>query len=158
MLLSRYLSAFPYTVAMMLLGILLGLLHKGTDQGLGVLSDSIHAWDHIDPHLLMYAFIPALLFGGESAPVSLSLTASLGRLDESQLAPRKAMPPAVPSPRRTRCCDRHRTHWSRGQIRLPVRLELEDGILLRFNHSSHRPCCGMSPLSHINDSTVANDI
>ena len=49
---------------MMLEGLLLGLLHRGTNEGLGVLSDSISAWDYIDPHLLMFAFLPPLLFGG----------------------------------------------------------------------------------------------
>jgi len=62
-LLTRYLPSFPYTVFMLLMGIVVGLIHRGSDNGLGVLSDSIEAWDTIDPHLLMYAFIPALLFG-----------------------------------------------------------------------------------------------
>lgn len=53
----------PYTVMMMLVGLLVGLLHRGTNEGLGVLSDSISSWDAIDPHLLMYAFLPPLLFG-----------------------------------------------------------------------------------------------
>eukprot|EP00656_Telonema_subtile_P050975 TRINITY_DN6740_c0_g1_i1.p1 TRINITY_DN6740_c0_g1~~TRINITY_DN6740_c0_g1_i1.p1 ORF type:complete len:785 (+),score=195.09 TRINITY_DN6740_c0_g1_i1:165-2519(+) len=53
----------PYTVWMMVVGILVGLLHRGTNRGLGVLSESIDSWDTIDPHLLLYAFIPALLFG-----------------------------------------------------------------------------------------------
>jgi NhaP-type Na+/H+ or K+/H+ antiporter len=48
---------------MMIIGILVGLLHRGTNEGLGVLSDSIESWDHIDPHLLMFAFLPPLLFG-----------------------------------------------------------------------------------------------
>ena len=69
-LLSHFMPSFPYTVMMMLLGIFLGLLHRGTDRGLGVLSDSIHAWDLIDPHLLMYSFIPALLFGGEYSVIT----------------------------------------------------------------------------------------
>jgi NhaP-type Na+/H+ or K+/H+ antiporter len=53
----------PYTVMMMIVGLLVGLLHRGTQEGLGVLSDSISSWDDIDPHLLMYAFLPPLLFG-----------------------------------------------------------------------------------------------
>eukprot|EP00658_Telonema_sp_P-2_P006872 TRINITY_DN12585_c0_g1_i12.p1 TRINITY_DN12585_c0_g1~~TRINITY_DN12585_c0_g1_i12.p1 ORF type:complete len:815 (+),score=232.07 TRINITY_DN12585_c0_g1_i12:188-2632(+) len=62
-LLSRFAPWFPYTVFMMLVGIGIGLIHRGTDRDLGVLSDSIHSWDNIDPHLLLYAFIPALIFG-----------------------------------------------------------------------------------------------
>jgi len=62
-LLAHYAAWMPYTVFIMVVGLLVGLLHRGTDNGLGVLSDSIEAWDHIDPHLLLFAFIPPLLFG-----------------------------------------------------------------------------------------------
>ena len=62
-ILARAAPDFPYTVMMMIWGIAIGVLHKGTDKGLGVLSDSVDSWDNIDPHLLMYSFIPALLFG-----------------------------------------------------------------------------------------------
>lgn len=45
------------------------------DCSMGALSDSISAWLTIDPHLLFYIFLPALIFGsafsvGESVPNS----------------------------------------------------------------------------------------
>jgi len=60
---AHFLPSFPYTVLILIVGILIGYLHRRTNEGLGVLSDSIEAWDHIDPHLLLFAFIPPLLFG-----------------------------------------------------------------------------------------------
>ena len=60
----RVVPSFPFTVALLIVGFSIGLLHRGTDKGLGVLSDSIDSWDNIDPHMLMYTLLPALLFGG----------------------------------------------------------------------------------------------
>ena len=65
MILAHYAAWMPYAVFIMMMGILFGLLHRGTQNGLGVLSDSIEAWDHIDPHLLLFAFTPSLLFRGK---------------------------------------------------------------------------------------------
>lgn len=57
------LHAVPFTVALFIEGICLGALHSATDGGLGSLSASLDMWLEIDPHLLLYAFLPALLFG-----------------------------------------------------------------------------------------------
>ena len=53
----------PYTVTLLICGIIIGLAHEATDKGLGRLSESIDQWLAIDPHLLLFAFLPALLFG-----------------------------------------------------------------------------------------------
>ena len=65
-ILSKWAPWFPYTVFMMLLGLFTGLLHREANDK-NVLSESIDAWDHIDPHLLMFAFLPPLLFGDSMA-------------------------------------------------------------------------------------------
>jgi len=54
---------FPYTVLLLLLGMGLGAIHSLTGEKLGSLSDSISMWTKIDPHLLLFVFLPALLFG-----------------------------------------------------------------------------------------------
>ena len=46
-----------------LAGIVLGVIHEETRCGLGDLSKSIDMWLHISPHLLLFAFLPALVFG-----------------------------------------------------------------------------------------------
>ena len=58
----KFLAYVPYTSAVMLIGIILGALHQGTDCGLGYLSQSIHSWSTINSHLLLYIFLPLLLF------------------------------------------------------------------------------------------------
>ncbi|KAG0600449.1 hypothetical protein M758_11G035100 [Ceratodon purpureus] len=55
-------TRIPYTVALLLLGIGIGGLEYGTAQGLGVLGDSIRMWASIDPELILFLFLPALLF------------------------------------------------------------------------------------------------
>lgn len=57
------LQVLPYTVVLLLLGFFLGLLHVESKENLGTLSQSIGMWLQIDPHLLLYAFLPVLLFG-----------------------------------------------------------------------------------------------
>jgi hypothetical protein len=52
----------PYTVALLLLGIGLGSLEYGTKRGLGTLGDSIRMWAKINPSLILFIFLPALLF------------------------------------------------------------------------------------------------
>lgn len=53
----------PYTVTLLGCGGIIGLIHEATDKGLGRLSVSIDQWTAIDPHLLLFVFLPALLFG-----------------------------------------------------------------------------------------------
>ncbi|KAL3682883.1 hypothetical protein R1sor_000905 [Riccia sorocarpa] len=52
----------PYTVALLILGIGLGALEYGTSLGLGTLGASIRMWSHINPNLILFVFLPALLF------------------------------------------------------------------------------------------------
>lgn len=52
----------PYTVALLLLGIGLGTLEYGTHGGLGKLGTSIRVWSDINPNLILFIFLPALLF------------------------------------------------------------------------------------------------
>jgi NhaP-type Na+/H+ or K+/H+ antiporter len=89
--LCRYAHWMPYTVAILIEGVILAVINAKTGSvhwlcshgqhevssvmttvealtpsvhgGLGVLSTSMAMWSHIDPHLLLYAFLPALLFG-----------------------------------------------------------------------------------------------
>lgn len=61
---SRHLfkgSRIPYTVVLLLLGIGIGGLEYGV-KNLGVLGDSIRMWSNIDPDLILFLFLPALLF------------------------------------------------------------------------------------------------
>uniref|UniRef100_A0A7S4GL03 Cation/H+ exchanger transmembrane domain-containing protein n=1 Tax=Oxyrrhis marina TaxID=2969 RepID=A0A7S4GL03_OXYMA len=63
----------PYTVFMFVVGVIFGAIHiaaSGYDgathttkeAGLGVLSDSMEMWINIDAHLLLFAFLPGLVF------------------------------------------------------------------------------------------------
>lgn len=52
----------PYTVVLLLWGIVLGALEYGTHSGLGRLGASIRAWVHINPNLILFTFLPPLLF------------------------------------------------------------------------------------------------
>ena len=54
----RKVSALPYTVVLLLIGLLLGAI----EDKLGMLSESVASVKSIDPHLLLGAFIPALIF------------------------------------------------------------------------------------------------
>merc|ERR1719238_1144271 len=53
----------PYTVVMFILGGILGVLHYRELVPLGSLAKGIDMWSNIDPHLLLYIFLPCLLFG-----------------------------------------------------------------------------------------------
>ncbi|KAJ0988445.1 hypothetical protein J5N97_006801 [Dioscorea zingiberensis] len=62
---SRHLlrgTRVPYTIALLILGVALGSLEYGTHNGLGRLGDSIRIWARINPNLLLFGFLPALLF------------------------------------------------------------------------------------------------
>jgi NhaP-type Na+/H+ or K+/H+ antiporter len=61
--LSRFMPNLPYTAVILVEGIALAAFHNGVNKNLGTLSDSIDMWVHIDAHLLLYVFLPALLFG-----------------------------------------------------------------------------------------------
>jgi NhaP-type Na+/H+ or K+/H+ antiporter len=53
----------PYTAILLVEGGCIAFAHEHFDHKLGLLSDSIEMWVHIDPHLLLYVFLPALVFG-----------------------------------------------------------------------------------------------
>jgi hypothetical protein len=69
-ILSQRFPSVPFTAVMLIEGILIAFIfelakkHRG---GLGELSASITMWSEIDPHLLLFAFVPALLFGDAMA-------------------------------------------------------------------------------------------
>lgn len=59
-IIKRFIPNFPYTVALLAVGMLLGILFKYYEE-----SDHLDGYTnliHIDPHLLMYTFLPVLLF------------------------------------------------------------------------------------------------
>lgn len=60
-LLSRYFPSIPYTVIIFALGIAISALinHASKD----ILKTSMEMWNNIEPDLILYAFLPALLFG-----------------------------------------------------------------------------------------------
>ena len=61
-ILSRVKINLPYTVVVFLLGGFASLIID-TDVNFGELENSIRSWKKIDPELLLYLFLPALLFG-----------------------------------------------------------------------------------------------
>ncbi|KAH6557469.1 hypothetical protein KP509_1Z112500 [Ceratopteris richardii] len=52
----------PYTVALLMLGIALGAAAYSTRGTLHSLGDSIELWSNISPSLILFVFLPALLF------------------------------------------------------------------------------------------------
>lgn len=62
-ILSRTKTNLPYTVVIFLVGGFISLLIDKTDLDLGHVENSIRAWKRIDPEILLYLFLPALLFG-----------------------------------------------------------------------------------------------
>jgi NhaP-type Na+/H+ or K+/H+ antiporter len=83
--LSQNWPSFPFTAMMLIEGIAIALIYEASrncgfvsihhgnatlvcnDESLGELNSSIRMWSNIDPHLLLYAFVPALLFGDAMA-------------------------------------------------------------------------------------------
>jgi NhaP-type Na+/H+ or K+/H+ antiporter len=62
----RFLSCFsgiPYTAILLVEGGGIAFLHEHFDHKLGLFSDSVEMWVNIDPHLLLFIFLPALVFG-----------------------------------------------------------------------------------------------
>ena len=57
-LINKFGANFPYTVALLAIGMLIGVLFKQYEKDLEGYSGLIH----IDPHLLMFTFLPVLLF------------------------------------------------------------------------------------------------
>ena len=59
--LSRF-SRVPYTVVIFLIGIIWAIGFSYTDHS-DILYISLQTWDEISPELILYIFLPALLFG-----------------------------------------------------------------------------------------------
>lgn len=60
--LSRYLPDAPYTVVVFAAGIIFAAIFgDGTSQG--AINESLVDWEYINPDLILYIFLPALLFG-----------------------------------------------------------------------------------------------
>jgi hypothetical protein len=68
---SRHCHSLPYTCTILVEGVLIGAWYEWMERGhllekatfAATLTESIKQWISIDPHLLLYAFLPALLFG-----------------------------------------------------------------------------------------------
>eukprot|EP00736_Rhodelphis_marinus_P013566 Rmarinus@m.15345 len=59
-LLERSNNILPYTVVLLGCGIILSTINHY--EHVGELGDSLDQWTHIDPHLILYAFLPPLVF------------------------------------------------------------------------------------------------
>lgn len=60
--LSRSASKLPYTVVVFAVGAGLAFMFEPIDDG-DVLKQSEHLWNHMEPELILFMFLPALLFG-----------------------------------------------------------------------------------------------
>jgi NhaP-type Na+/H+ or K+/H+ antiporter len=65
--LPEYTLEIPYTVVLMLIGGLLDVLCSIPLPGYNSMQQSVDMWASMDGHLLLYAFLPALLFGDAMA-------------------------------------------------------------------------------------------
>jgi NhaP-type Na+/H+ or K+/H+ antiporter len=61
-LISRWAPSLPYTVVVFVIGILIAAVTEIVDSE-DSLQKSVALWDRTDPHIILYAFLPALLFG-----------------------------------------------------------------------------------------------
>ena len=61
---SRFTNAIPFTVLLFLEGIIIAVVHNYTvNDHSNTLLESIIQWEHINPHIMLFVFIPPLLFG-----------------------------------------------------------------------------------------------
>jgi len=68
---SRFSIGIPYSVTIFISGILLSVWANQSEKNIEFWS-SLDLWAKIEPHLLLYIFLPALLFG-DSMEVSLNM-------------------------------------------------------------------------------------
>lgn len=61
-LLSRYCTWLPYTAVIFVLGAILSVIAE-EDNDKNVFDESAGLWDNIEPELILFIFIPALIFG-----------------------------------------------------------------------------------------------
>lgn len=62
-LISVYRESIPYTVVVFLLGVALAGLADAADNSLSTFGSSLDEFVNMDAYLLLYAFLPVLLFG-----------------------------------------------------------------------------------------------
>lgn len=61
---SRYTSIIPYTILLFLIGIIISIVHNFTvNNDSDNLLESLLQWESISPELMLFIFIPPLLFG-----------------------------------------------------------------------------------------------
>ena len=61
-ILSRYAPEIPYTVVVFAIGAILNMIFTGVSSD-DVLKQSQNMWNNMEPELILYLFLPALLFG-----------------------------------------------------------------------------------------------
>jgi sodium/hydrogen exchanger 10/11 len=61
--LSRYVPNLPYTVTVFLVGAALSIISSNFGTEHNIFWASLDVWDNIEPKLIIYIFLPALLFG-----------------------------------------------------------------------------------------------
>jgi len=65
--LERFAPFIPYTVALFLIGMMIGMGHEGEkayeDWAWKSWKATVNMWESIDPHLFFYGFLPTLIFG-----------------------------------------------------------------------------------------------
>ena len=59
-ILSRYYPSLSYTVVLFVIGLIFGVTNAPTNASLNT---SIDIWNNVDPELIIYIFLPALLVG-----------------------------------------------------------------------------------------------
>ena len=62
-LLNRYAPAVPYTPVLLVVGFTVACLHAPKLFAHTHLAPSLEAWQHLSGHLILYVFIPPLIFG-----------------------------------------------------------------------------------------------
>ena len=60
----------PYTVNLLIFGLLLGLVDHESGTALGSLHASLSNWRALDPHTILYMFLPPLIFESAMSPVN----------------------------------------------------------------------------------------
>lgn len=73
-------SQIPYTVLLLLFGCMVSFAVQTVEGGLGLLGDSLRGWTQLDPHVLLFIFLPALVFGSASAVDIHVFTRELGQI------------------------------------------------------------------------------
>ena len=76
-LLARYCHHLPFTAVMFLIGWLMGIAVTVRGYVANELATSIVQWTNIDGHVLLLVFLPGLVSGIETRPISLRCVACI---------------------------------------------------------------------------------